>query len=82
MAPGDYISDSGLLMFETGDDRQCHTVQIVDDNVCEDIQMIIEYFFSNLALVSGIPPITVDPDRAQVNITDSADCSKCVSIVS
>ena len=76
VAPEDYISDSGLLMFTTGQSRQCHSVRIVDNEICEDM----EHFFSNLTLVSGIPRITVDPDGAKVIIDDTDDCGKCVSV--
>ena len=76
VAPEDYISDSGLLTFATGDDRQCHSVRIVNNDICEDT----EHFFSNLTLVSGIPRITVDPDGAKVIIDDTDDCGKCVSV--
>ena len=65
-----------MLRFTTGDGRQCHSVPIVDNEICADE---LKYFFSNLALVSGIPRITVAPERAQINIDDSDDCGKCVS---
>ena len=74
VAPGDYVSDSGLLMFVTGDDRQCHRVQIVNDDDCERPEL--EQFFSRLAYVSGTPVIIVDPDTARVIIDDSRDCGK------
>ena len=60
-------------MFATGDDRQCHRVQIVNDDNCE---RELEQFFSRLALVSGTPVIIVDPDIAQVIIDDSQNCGK------
>ena len=73
VAPEDYISDSGLLMFSAGDVEKCHTVQIVNDSICEDEQ---ESFTSDLVLESGTPLITVDPNSARVVIED---CSKCLS---
>ena len=69
-APGDYLSDSGVLVFNTGDSEQCHHIQIVDDNYCDPGQ-----FFSNLALMSGAPVITVDPPKAEIVILDS-DCGE------
>ena len=60
-------------MFNTGDDRQCHRVQIVNDDNCE---RELEQFFSRLAYVSGTPVIIVDPDTARVIIDDSQDCGK------
>ena len=74
MAPEDYISASGLLIFGAGDDEKCHTVQIVNNDICEDAQ---EQFTSDLTLVSGIPLITVNPGSAQVVINDINDCRKC-----
>ena len=73
-SPEDYIESSGTLMFNTGDDRQCHIVPLVDDNVCERPE--IERFHSTLDLVSGMPVIVVDPERATVYIDDSEDCRK------
>lgn len=69
-APDDYLADSGVLVFSTGDDRQCHRVRIVDDEFCDP-----EQFFSNLALVPGAPVIIIDPASAQIFIQDS-DCGK------
>ena len=73
--PEDYISDSGLLMFDAGDDRHCHSVQIVNDYICERL----EQFLSHLAYVSGTPVIVVDPDSAHVIIDDTYDCRKYLS---
>ena len=69
-APDDFLADSGVLVFSTGDDRQCHRVRIVDDEFCDP-----EQFFSNLALVPGAPVIIIDPASAQIFIQDS-DCGK------
>ena len=60
-------------MFATGDDRQCHRVQIVNDDNCERDP---ELFFSRLAYVSGTPVIIVDPDTARVIIGESQGCGK------
>ena len=75
VAPEDYISDSGQLVFSTGDDRKCHSVQIVNDDICETE---LEYFTSNLALVSGIS-VTVGPASTRVIIGDLEDCGECLS---
>ena len=66
-------------MFNTGDNRQCHTVNIVNDDECEEPA---EDFFSNLELVSGVPIITVIRPEAQVFIDDTGEpeCGK-VSLV-
>ena len=61
-------------MFERGDTRQCHMVQILNDDVCE--RPSAKDFFSDLALVSGTPVIIVNPARALVLIDDSEDCRK------
>ena len=74
VAPGDYISASGELVFAVGDTRMCHDVQIVNDGICERPE--IEQFFSNLELVSGLPIIDVDPPTAAVLIDDSVDCGR------
>ena len=73
VAPEDYLSSTGILTFNTGDDRQCHDVEIVNDDTYESD---LEQFFSNLALVSGAP-VTLDPSSAQVIIDDNDDC-KCL----
>ena len=71
VSPEDYTSSTGILTFNTGDDRQCHEVGIVDDELCEEPS---EQFFSNLALESGAP-VTVDPPTARVIIfDDTGDC--------
>ena len=74
VAPEDYISDSGLLTFAIGDDRECHSVEIANNELCEE--PVLEHFFSNLTLESGIPRITVHPDGAKVIIDDTDDCGK------
>ena len=71
VSPQDYTSSTGILTFNTGNDRQCHDVEIVDDELCEEPS---EQFFSNLALESGAP-VTVDPPTARVIIFDNlGDC--------
>ena len=68
VAPGDYGAVVGeQLVFNTGDARQCHTVNIVDDDNCEQPA---EDFFSNLMFVSGQPLVTINRPQAQVIIDD------------
>ena len=55
-------------MFNAGDDRQCHTINIIDDNDCEQPA---EHFFSNLMFVSGQQVVTINPAQAQVIIDDN-----------
>ena len=59
-------------MFVTGDTRQCHRVQILDDAVCELPEQ--EFFFSRLTLNSGRQVIVVQPEEARIIIDDTADC--------
>ena len=49
---------------------KCHTVQINDDNLCEQPP---QDFFSQLTYIVGGRPITVDPDRARVVINDDTE---------
>ena len=67
-----------LLVFARGENRRCHTVLITQDDICEIDQ--IEDFFSNLAYVSGIIPIIIDPPRTHViiNDTNEPECGKCI----
>ena len=73
VAPEDYLSTSGILIFNTGDTRQCHDMEIVNDTICESE---MEQFTSNLTLVTGVQ-VTVDPPSAQVIIDDTSDCVVC-----
>ena len=57
-----------------GDITQTHTILIEDDKECEYYPM--EWFLSSLAVVSGVPDISVS--MAQANITiDGGDESEC-----
>ena len=64
VAGGDYVPVAGeIIQFNTGDVTQTHTIIINDNTFCEeDIN-----FFSNIALDSGIPEITVTVPRAIVH---------------
>ena len=64
----------GLLEFELGDTRHCHSVVVLDDDICE--RPMLEYFLSSLSLFFGTHNITVSPDVARVEIDDSGDCRK------
>ena len=73
----DYVPVSGdLIQFSRGDVTQTHTITINDDDLCENDPN--ENFFSNIALVSGIPEIDVTVPRATVTINDTAEpeCGK------
>ena len=70
-------------MFNAGDERVCFIVPIVNDSICEIDPN--EQFLATLEYVSGILPITVDPDLATVIIDDTAEpecgkCGECVTI--
>ena len=80
VAPGDYGAVVGeQLVFNTGESRRCHTVTIVDDDICEE--PLTEYFLSDLAFVSGQQVITIDPAQARVVILeDEEDCGECLHL--
>ena len=67
-SPEDFLSASGVLLFEEGDTVKCYPIMIVDDEYCDP-----GLFFTNIELIEGDPVIIVDPDRAEVNIRDP-DC--------
>ena len=63
------MGESVNLEFARGDSRRCHTVDIIQDNLCE--HPVPENFFADLAYVSGIQDITIVRDVTQVLIDDS-----------
>ena len=65
-----------IIMFEAGDVIQTHRIIINKDTECEKDPN--EYFFSNIALNSGIPDVFVIEPRATVAILDTAEpeCGK------
>ena len=72
VAGADYVAVAGeQLVFNVGDTRVCHTIDILQDNICENDPN--EFFLSDLAYVSGVQPITIYPPTAQVIIDDSAE---------
>ena len=56
------------LAFSRGDSRSCHTVNIVQNSVCEYSNP--EDFSANLVYVSGIQNIKLVQNRTQVLIDD------------
>ena len=76
-ADGDYVPVAGeIVQFNAGDVTRTHTIIINDDDECEKDPN--ENFFSNIALDSGVPEITVTVPRAMVTIDDTAEpeCGK------
>ena len=76
-AGSDYEGVVGeVLVFTHNDTRVCHTINIFQDDDCENNPN--EDFFSDLSYVSGVLPITIDPPTAQVIIDDTLEreCSK------
>ena len=65
-----------VLQFNENEVRKCYTININNDEICEN--MPNENFFSNLAYDTGVQPITVIRERAEVIIDDSLEpeCSK------
>ena len=81
VAGADYVAVAGEeLVFNRGDTRVCHTIDILQDNICEYPPN--ENFFSDLAYVSGMQPITIAPPTAQVIIDDSdePECEYSMSL--
>ena len=68
----DYDAVNGeIVQFAVGDTFQTHTIIINDDNVCENEPN--EFFFSNIALGTGVLPIRVIQPQATVTIDDAAE---------
>ena len=65
----DYVGQTANLTFAYRDSRSCHTVDILQDDVCEHPEL--EDFLANLAYVSGIQNINIIRNRTQVLIDDS-----------
>ena len=63
--------DGEELVFNRGDQRVCHTIVILNDNILEYPPN--ENFFSNVKFLSGVQPIIVDPQTAEVVIDDSSE---------
>lgn len=71
----DYEATSVQLEFPRGSTRECHTVTIIPDEVCE---LTSEDFFADLALVTGTPIININSSVTQIIIDDAdeTDCSE------
>ena len=70
VAAPDYDAVAGqYLVFSRGATHLCIFILINDDIICESSPN--EFFFSDLAYISGILPITISPPTAQVIIDDS-----------
>ena len=79
MAGEDYVAVIGMpLNFPRGTERVCHTITILQDDDCELLPE--NYFFSDLALDSGIPDIVIDLPTAQVVIDDRVE-PECGNLV-
>ena len=50
VAPDDFIKENFNLSFDSGDNRVCFTVTIINDDICEAPS---ENFFYDLEVVSG-----------------------------
>ena len=74
----DYVAvDEDILTFSLGESRVCHTIDIVQDILCEAVPEN-EHFFSDLSLVIDTQDVTIDPPTAQViiNDLDEPECRK------
>ena len=69
VAGTDYEAHSIDLEFAVGSVRECHTVNILQDDECECER---DYFFSDLAYVSGVVVSIVRP-TARVLIDDDEE---------
>ena len=68
----DYDAVNGeIVQFAMGDTFQTHTIIINDDDVCENDPN--EYFFSNIALDTGVQLVFVIPPQSTVTIDDAAE---------
>ena len=71
----DYVAVSAELEFSRGSVRECHTVQLIQD---EDCELPVENFFANLTLLTGSPVIIISPSITEVIIDDfsESDCGE------
>ena len=68
----DYDAVNGeIVQFAMGDTFQTHTIIINNDDVCENDPN--EFFFSNIALDTGVQPISVIQPQATVTIDDAVE---------
>jgi hypothetical protein len=66
-----------IVQFNVGDTFQTHRIIINDDMMCENDPN--QFFFSNIALDSGVQPIFVIQPQATVTINDDAE-PECLPI--
>ena len=68
----DYGAVSGeIVQFNVGDTSRTHTIIINDDMMCENDPS--DFFFSNIALDSGVQPIFVIHPQAIVTVNDDEE---------
>ena len=74
VAGTDYEAQSIDLEFAVGSVRECHTVDILQDDECECKR---DYFFSDLAYVSGVVVSIVRPTaRVLIDDDDELECGE------
>lgn len=82
VAGSDYVAVAGEeLVFNRSNIRVCHVIGILDDSICEDDPN--ENFFLDLAFISGMQPIRIEPGTAEVIIDDAEEreCGKYVRMI-
>ena len=74
VSPADFAALSQTISFSIGDTSHTVRLTITDDEIRETN----EGFSVDIALASGVQPITISPSRAQVFIIDGdePECSK------
>ena len=80
VSPTDFDATSQtILSFSIGDTSHTVRITITNDEMCENPN---ESFFVDIALASGVQPITISSSRAQVIINDGdeTECSKTILI--
>ena len=75
VSPADFAALSQTISFSIGDTSHTLRLSITNDEICESPN---EGFFVDIALGSGVQPITISPSQAQVIINDGdePECSK------
>ena len=63
-ADEDYLRPTEVLVFSTGDVRQCVNISLIDDDSLEEV----EEFFVNISTL--VPRVTIDPDLTTVELQD------------
>ena len=76
VSPADFDAISGqTISYSIGDTSHTVRITITNDEICESPN---ESFFVDIAIASGIQPITISPSRAEIIINDGdePECSK------